>query len=107
MFSLDFFKRKKSPSNKPGSGQDPPKPSFSVDKIHPQSTHLLGVIISFCIDNDSIQMAAIRHWGKSRRLIDIKKEYFPRDAGSNKAQKDVILREVSDFVSKNGGYGTT
>ncbi len=107
MFSLNFFKRKTNPSDKPGSGQDPPKPSFSVDKIHPKSTHLVGVIISFCIDSDSIQMAAIRHWGKSKRLIDIKKEYFPRDASSDKARKELILREISDFVAKNGGYGTT
>lgn len=107
MLKLDFLKWKKKTSGKAGVSKDASKPAFSIEKIHPKSTHPLGTIISFCIDSHSIQMAAVRHWGRSRRLIDIKKEYFPQDTAGKKSRNEIILREISDFISANGGYGTT
>lgn len=107
MLGLDFFKRKKKTSGKTGSSQEKSGASFSVTKVRPSVTQRLGTVISFCIDSCSIQMAAIRHLGKSRRLLDIKKEYFPKDRVDRHARNEIILREVSDFVSKNAGIGST
>jgi len=107
MLSFDFFKKKKKTSGKTDPKQETAGASFSVSKVRPSVTQRLGTVISFCIDSHSIQMAAIRHLGKSRRLVDIKKEYFSKDKQDRKARNEMILREVSDFVSKNAGIGSS
>lgn len=107
MRSFDFFKRKKKTSGKTGPAQDTTGAPFSVTKVRPSVRQRVGTVISFCIDSHSIQMAAIRHLGKSRRLVDIRKEYFPRDRTDRKARNDIILREVGDFTSRNAGIGSS
>ena len=107
MHMSDLFRWRRNPSGTPDKAKETPRPSFSIDKIHPKTIHLLGKVVAFCIDSHSIQMAAVRHWGKSRHLIDIKKEYFPQDKTGRKARQDVIIRTISDFLDKNGGYGTS
>ncbi|UCG62052.1 MAG: pilus assembly protein PilM [Candidatus Zixiibacteriota bacterium] len=107
MSKLGFLKWKRKASGKDGVGKDATQPSISIEKIRPKTTHQLGTAISFCIENHSMQMAAVRHWGKSKRLLDIKKEYFPKDSTGQKSRNEIILREITDFIADNSGYATT
>ncbi len=107
MSKLGFFTWKRKASGKEGLPKTAGKPSFSIEKIRPKSSQLLGTAISFCIESHSMQMAAVRHWGRSKRVIDIKKEYFPKDTLGKKSRNEIILRAISDFIAENGGYGGT
>ncbi|UCD63336.1 MAG: pilus assembly protein PilM [Candidatus Zixiibacteriota bacterium] len=104
MNALAFFTGKK--KERPGSSKEPARPSFSIQKIHPRQNHYVGTILSFSINDHSVQMAATRHWGKLRRLLDIKKEYFPKDQTTRKARQEVLRRAIAGFISKNGRYGS-
>ncbi|MEW6412939.1 MAG: pilus assembly protein PilM [Candidatus Zixiibacteriota bacterium] len=103
MLKLDFWSKKKNPEGVPGSPPKPARPAFSMTKIRPKNSHFLGTTVSFCVDEHAIQMAAVRHVGKSRQVLDIKKEYFPRGQNDDKARKEKLLREIGDFASKYGG----
>ncbi len=103
MFKVDFWSKKKDSEITSGSTPAPARPSFSITKIRPKNSHFLGTTVSFCVDDHSIQMAAVRHVGKSRKVLDIKKEYFPRGQNDQKAKKDMLLREIGDFTSRYGG----
>ncbi|UCC44860.1 MAG: pilus assembly protein PilM [Candidatus Zixiibacteriota bacterium] len=106
MNALAFLTGKSRRKGKPGADTEPARPSFSIHKIHPRQNHYLGTILSFSIDENSIQMAATRHLGKLRRILDIKKEYFPKERSSRRARQELLRNEISGFIDKHGGYGS-
>ncbi|MFQ5452563.1 MAG: pilus assembly protein PilM [Candidatus Zixiibacteriota bacterium] len=79
---------------------------ITVKKIHPAKHQFFGKIISFNIDNFSIEMAATWHWGYKRKLLAIKIDYFPKENFSSKKKKQFISNKISEFINRYGGMFT-
>lgn len=64
---------------------------------------LLGRRISFCIDDSSIQMAAVLHLGNRVKLLDLNKEYFPSDLTDADKIRNYCSESIIRYVRQYGG----
>lgn len=104
MLDLKFLTRKlRSEIRKPvrTGGSEQPRAELVETDITSTRHWLLGRRLSFCIDDSSIQMAAVLHLGSRVKVLDLNKEYFPSNlTDADKIRNycsESIFRYISDF----------
>ncbi len=79
---------------------------YSITGVAPRQTLLFGKVLSFSIDNHSIQMAASFHYGRSFRIIDVYKEYFIQDEENICKIEDFHEQHIQEFTKKHQSWFT-
>ncbi len=79
---------------------------YSITGVAPRQTLLFGKVLSFSIDNHSIQMAASFHYGRSFRIIDVYKEYFIQDEANILKIEDFHEERIQEFILKHHSWFT-
>ena len=79
--------------------------SSATVRIRPRRNWILGRTLAFSIDDNSIQMAAVDHLGRRRRIRHLEKIYIP-STGSGRDNPEVFVSSTIDsFVRAHGGRG--
>jgi len=87
----------------PGSVETNPNIStISEIVIRPRSTPRFRRHLSFSIDNSSIQMAAVSHFGWKKRILDIRKVYIPNNLIGKPGSDDFVSHTVNTFLIEFG-----
>lgn len=74
--------------------------------IHPRTTFKFGRHLSFCVDDNSVQMAAVSHFGWRKRILNIRKVYIPNKLTETSARSDFIGQTIDEFLSEFGQQRT-
>ncbi len=80
--------------------------TFSAQLIRPKRTFYFGRRLSFSINDNSIQMAAVAHWGKKKRILDVRKVYIPLDLRSPEEKADFLSGLIQEFVDRYAQIGS-
>ncbi len=87
-----------------GKGQDhdrPKAPGRSARPIRAKAGPRLGRELAFSFDERSIEMACVTHFGFRKKILDVRKQYIPRELKEGGEQQayigDVIERYVKEF----------
>lgn len=86
--------------------ENPNSSAFNIEKIQPKKKFIFCKVISFCIEETSIQMATSLHLGKKIKILDVTKEYIPKNNFDGAQIKSFISDHISDYVIKNSSHGT-
>ncbi len=78
------------------------EPFVSEVPIHPRSGFALGRHLSFSIDDGSVQMAAVSHFGRKKRILDIRKVYIPNSLTGTSDRASFIGETIDEFLSEFG-----
>jgi len=76
--------------------------SVSEVVIRPRRGFAFGCHLSFSIDDSSIQMAAVSHIGRKKRILDIRKVYIPNDLTGRPDRANFIGEAIDEFHSEFG-----
>jgi Tfp pilus assembly protein PilN len=75
-------------------------------KIRQRRHFPIGRHLSFAIDESSIQMAAVSHLGRWKKIRHISKVYIPGELTGASTRNDFIAHAIDDFINEVGGYGS-
>ncbi len=79
---------------------------FSIKRLPPSQNRLFGKTIAVAITDSSVQLAAVRHIGNRRQILDIRKEYFSPNETDANGRGQIVSHEIEEFVGKHGGVWT-
>lgn len=65
---------------------------------------LFGRHISFYIEDASVQMAAVSHFGRRRRIIELNKHYLTSEQAKSHERQTLISKVIIDFLEKHHRY---
>lgn len=82
------------------------KSDVEISSVHAIQRHQLGKVISFSYDKSAIQMSAAIHYGKSFKLIEVKKVHFSESQISEHGLENLATNAIADFHKKHGGRFT-
>lgn len=87
------------------TAKEPKKPykasTMTESIIAPKRIRFNGRCLAFSIDQSSIQMAAVRHLFRSRKIIDIRKAYIPTIDTDENAKREFINQEILSFLDEH------
>ncbi len=96
-----LLKRKKTEDAKKDKINPSGSSNLTESIISPGKNLFNGRCLAFSINQSSIQMAAVRHFFGSRRIIDIRKSYIPSMDSDVNSRRNFIGREISDFLDEH------
>lgn len=80
---------------------------YQIQPVKTASRLLLGRQLAFVLDDRSLEMAAVSHYGTHLNLVDIQKIYLPSNE-SDHGDIDLFLSDhISAFYNKHRQVGTT
>lgn len=92
-------------AEKDGTVQAREPRSATAVRIRPRRNWILGRTLAFSMDDNSIQMAAVDHLGRRRKIRHLEKIYIP-SSDSGRADSEVFISKTIDsFVREHGGRG--
>ena len=94
-----IFSKKKSEDSKAET-------EILVKRVFPKQKFLFGKVLSFSMDSHSIQMAASYHYGRSFKIIDVRKEYFIQNSSSSLNIEDFYDQAILEFILLHKTYFT-
>ncbi|RKX28731.1 MAG: hypothetical protein DRP47_03595 [Candidatus Zixiibacteriota bacterium] len=100
-----FRKKTESTGDTPRDRVSPVAPAITETYIHPRREHFLGRYLAFFLDTDSLQMSAVQHTGKSRRVLNVNKVYIPSDITDKAARQDFLGNEIEKFIGEYRNKG--
>ncbi len=93
--------------NLAGGRATPAAPSVNSERLIPARQEVAYLRqISFAIDQAGIQMAVAKHRGKTRTLLDARKEYFPKSIATDEERLRHITQSISQYLREHGGSGS-
>lgn len=95
-----IFSRPKRPENQE---LEQKSSSITIEQITPKAERYFGKVVSFCIESQAIQMAAVRHIAGKMSVLDLQKEYCPNLQDEPEKKKQFISSMIADFLDKHGG----
>ena len=104
----------KSPTVDQSPAMEPPTdkvvdspPSAVWKRVPPKKLLHFGRHLACCIDEDSIQFAAVRHLGRWQKLLDIRKVYIPSTPDLHEERVAFIVNSLDEYLSEFGGRHPT
>jgi len=79
------------------------KPDVSETSIRPSQPLNFGTHIAFLVEDTAVQMAAVSHFGRHRKIVEIKKQYLTHEQSSSKERLVFVTKLVNDFIKKHKG----
>jgi len=105
MNGLMPWTKKKTPP--PGSLEESPDSvqasPLIVSPIQPKKQYSVGRHLAFCIEEESVQMAAASHYGSKVILHSVRKAYIPLTTKKESDRQGIILGAINEFVREYGG----
>jgi Tfp pilus assembly PilM family ATPase len=77
-------------------------PAVTEITVRPRRVLAIGRHLAFSIDDSAIQMAAVSHVGRKKRILDIRKIYIPKDLTGRPDRTNFIRETINEFLSKFG-----
>ena len=78
-------------------------PDVSESAIHPSQPLNFGTHIAILVEDTAVQMAAVAHLGRYRKILDVDKLYLTHEQQSSKERSILINKSVTDFINKHRG----
>ena len=78
-------------------------PDVSESAIHPSQPLNFGTHISILVEGSAVQMAAVAHFGRYRKILDVGKQYLTHEQGGSKERTVAINKAITDFIVKHRG----
>lgn len=85
--------------------KNPDSDTFREISVRPRRHLNIGRCLSFSFDDTSIQMAAVSHLGRKKKILDIRKVYIPSELKEAPGQSVFIAKAIDDFMSEFGCRG--
>lgn len=79
------------------------KPDLSDTPIRPSQPLNFGTHIAILIEDNAVQMAAVVHFGRFRKILDIDKVVLTTERSRSKERLLLISKLVNDFIIKHRG----
>jgi len=74
-----------------------------VHKVPPRMQYSVGRHLAFCIEDESVQMAAASHFGSKVILQNVRKAYIPASLKTDQDREGLILAAINEFRREFGG----
>ena len=81
--------------------ESPSVDDVKLTKISTRQKYQFGKVLSFAFDDSSIQMSAVVHYGKSFKILEVRKDYFTSSQITKSGYKTLILSAISEFKQKH------
>jgi len=78
-------------------------PDVSETLLRPSQPLNFGTHIALLIEDSAVQMAAVAHLGRYRKILDVDKQYLTHEQHSSKERFTLINKVVTDFINKHQG----
>ncbi|HEX2897642.1 MAG TPA: hypothetical protein VHP63_06295, partial [candidate division Zixibacteria bacterium] len=75
----------------------------SETPIRPSQPLNFGTHITFLVEDNTLQMAAVSHFGRYRKILDIQKEYLTPEQSRSKERLVIVTKLVNDFINQHRG----
>jgi len=79
------------------------KPDVTETPIRPSQPLNFGTHIAFLVEDNTLQMAAVSHLGRYRKILDIQKEYLTPEQSRSKDRLVIVTKLVNDFINRHRG----
>jgi Tfp pilus assembly PilM family ATPase len=87
-------------------GKAPADDSLREIDVRPRRWFTFGRRLAFAIDDSSVQMAAVAHFGRKKRIRDVRKVYIPPELIGIPARSDFIANTVENYIDTFGSIGS-
>ncbi len=87
-------------------GKVPADDSLREIDIRPRRWFTFGRHLAFAIDDSSVQMAAASHFGRRKRIRDVRKINIPPELIGLPARSDFIANTVENYIDTFGSLGS-
>jgi len=82
---------------------DTSKPAVSETPLRPSQPLNFGTHIAFLVEDSAVQMAAVSHYGRFRRIKEISKQYLAVEQHRSKEGLAFVSKNINDFIDKHKG----
>ena len=83
---------------------EPSRPAVTETPYKHAKRLLFGRHISFRLEESSVQMAAVSHFGRRRRIIELSKYYLTAEQAGSHERLTLITKAINDFLEKHHRY---
>ncbi|MFQ6007761.1 MAG: pilus assembly protein PilM [Candidatus Zixiibacteriota bacterium] len=101
--TLQLAKRRTNTGKK---GKAPVDDSLREINVRPRRRFVFGRHLAFAIDDSSVQMAVVSHYGRAKRIRDVRKVSIPPELIGVPAQSDFIANTVENYIDTFGRLGS-
>ncbi|MCP4684507.1 MAG: pilus assembly protein PilM [bacterium] len=101
---LPWTKEKTPPADsQEGQADDSQSSRLKISRVFPRKQYSLGRHLAFCVEEESIQMAAASQYGPKIVLHNVRKAYIPSAAKQDSEREGIVLAAINEFVREFGG----
>ena len=92
------------PESQVDDSPEPGRPAVTETPFKHAKRLRFGRHISFRIEDASVQMAAVSHFGRRRRIIELCKYYLTAEQAKSHERLTLITKAINDFLEKHHRY---
>ena len=92
------------PESQVDDSPEPGRPAVTETPFKHAKRLRFGRHISFRIEDASVQMAAVSHFGRRRRIIELCKHYLTAEQAKSHERLTLITKAINDFLEKHHRY---